>query len=218
MTSVDREEIRFFLESGRAKEARAKVSELLGHPICYSSSVTETVYFTETRERSYALPTGLRIRIRRYVGAIGQSMHISSDHYFLETKVENGTGANSKSRTEVSGIEAFERLYGRRVDESFPALIPYIGTQSERTHWSFAGGRVTLDTNVRLFAFGSFTKDGVLVEDFNEGKLEIKLEPGIALPISNRSLTEMGCVTKDFNHLERRARSCMKTWSLSAQT
>lgn len=209
-----RRETRYFFQSGRLPEVISAVRNILGEEKSYEYPVTETVYFAPLEENDQLFPSGLRVRARRYIKELTSTVLIDDSPFFLEIKEEVPGGTNHKKKFEISGVHAIQVLSEANGVEHLPKLVPYVATQTLRYHWPMTNDdRLTLDTDIHLFGF---TENSLFeakhICDFEEGKLEFKLEHESQSTIEIRVVEATGCFEHDRMYLERRTRQCMKNW------
>lgn len=223
MNDLERHEHRYFCDS-QSSDSVERVLDSLGvlTRIFYSLPITETVYFTLGQQEKYKAPTGMVVRIRRYMAILSEAIEVSESTVLLEIKRDDrATGVNVKERISVPGTDALKVLAGRgdrfglrqRLGISADQrLLPTGATQSYRCHWIHQNGmRVTFDRDIRFFLFKEGLYVARMVSALGEGKLEFKFPKanGRDKDLEEKIVTACECVKRSQDYLERRARECI---------
>lgn len=222
MNDTERREFRYFFINSSEKEIRARVETIEGlFLVEYPNPITETVYFTHGQKAAYAVPPNSVVRIRRYVSELSETIELGCENVFLEVKTNHTDRLNRKDRIVLPGITALSVLVKDTRSQSvsnilqriayLPPLFPTVATQVQRRHWIHRNGvRITLDKEIRVFAFLCGSLKGHYIESLGEGKLELKFPKSIS---PNESLVhavtvDSMCVQKEQDYFERRLREC----------
>lgn len=223
MNDLERHEHRYFCDN-RSSDSVEKILDSLGvlTRIFYSLPITETIYFTYGQQGGYETPTGVVVRLRRYMAILSETINVSEDSILLEIKRDDRTsGVNIKERVSVPGTDAIKALAGTEdrlglrqrlgifTGQNF---LPTGATQSYRCHWVHQSGlRITFDKDVRFFLFKEGSYAARMVANLGEGKLEFKFPKanGRNKILEEQIVSACGCAKRSQDYLERRARECI---------
>jgi hypothetical protein len=224
MNDSERYEHRYFCDSRQLSSSVERTLDSLGvlTRIFYSLPITETIYLTYGQQAGYETPTGMMVRLRRYMAILSETIEVSQDSILLEIKRDDkASGINSKERVSVYGTDAMKALAGtedhlglrqRLGISTGQKLVPTGAMQSYRCHWVHQNGlRITFDKDVRFFLFKEGTYVARMVASLGEGKLEFKFPKGNGRNkiLEEQIVSACGCTKRSQDHLERRARECI---------